>query len=112
MVSLKKNKKMRKTQRLTESDIRRIVRKATKKDKLMVETLVEDPTSTYLITFAVLAGFGLIGRAIRKKIISALRAKGKNDIADRMEKKMNDNWKFNPGYKRKDTGGDIGDVDF
>jgi hypothetical protein len=89
LVSLKKNKKMRKTQRLTESDIRRIVRKATKKDKRNLnESFMEAAMDIGKLVF-VLVGLGAFGVNFLHNMIAKLRQEGNDEEADQIEGEMN-----------------------
>lgn len=101
---------MKKIQRITESDINRIVKKSSKKNKILKEDIMMDIPSL-LITFGILAGYGVVSYGIRKKIIDNLRSKGKNELADKMEQKLKRDFSSKSKTQSDDTGGDWGDFD-
>jgi hypothetical protein len=101
---------MRKIQRITESDINRIVKKTTKKNETLKESVMLDIPSL-LIAFGILAGYGVVSYSIRKKIIENLRSKGKNELADKMEQKLKRDFSSRSKRQSDDTGGEWGDFD-
>ncbi len=107
---LKIQSKIKKIHRITESDINKIVKKTTKKNETLKESVMLDIPSL-LIAFGILAGYGVVSYSIRKKIIENLRSKGKNELADKMEQKLKRDFSSRSKRQSDDTGGEWGDFD-
>lgn len=102
---------MKKIQRITESDINRIVKKSIKENKKMINEGYGPVEIGQLVL--ILLSLGVGGYSVLDKMIMNLRSKGKDEEADEIESAMEEHGAdIGDTNVEGDTDIDIDDIDF